>query len=72
MAGISQPSQRRRTTREKDGNGNGLHQSPTLQEQVYIFFEDFLRKMIQASQDLEGTDKEMTDFLKMKTLLEKI
>src|SRR5687768_7055718 len=34
-------------------------------------FEDFLRKMIQAYWDLEGTDEEMTDFLKVKTLLEK-
>ena len=35
-------------------------------------FEDFSRKLIQAYRELEGTDEEMTDFNKVKTLLEKI
>lgn len=35
-------------------------------------FEDFSRKLIQAYRDLEGTDEEMTEFNKVKTLLEKI
>lgn len=35
-------------------------------------FEDFSRKMIQAYRDLEGTDEEMTEFNKVKTLLEKV
>jgi hypothetical protein len=35
-------------------------------------FEDFSRKLIQAYRDLEGTDEELTDFSKVKTMLEKI
>ena len=35
-------------------------------------FEDFSRKLIQAYRDLEGTDEEMTNFNKVKTMLEKI
>ena len=35
-------------------------------------FEDFSRKLIQAYRDLDGTDEEMTDFNKVKTLLEKV
>jgi hypothetical protein len=35
-------------------------------------FEDFSRKLIQAYRDLEGTDEEMTDFNKVKTMLEKV
>lgn len=35
-------------------------------------FEDFSRKLIQAYRDLEGTDEELTDFNKVKTLLEKV
>lgn len=35
-------------------------------------FEDFSRRLIQAYRDLEGTDEEMTDFNKVKTLLEKV
>src|SRR5687767_13299802 len=35
-------------------------------------FVDFSRKIIQTYQDLDGTVKEITDFLKVKTLLEKI
>jgi hypothetical protein len=35
-------------------------------------FEDFSRKLIQAYRDLEGTDEELTEFSKVKTLLEKI
>ncbi len=35
-------------------------------------FEDFSRKLIQAYRDLEDTDEEMTEFNKVKTLLEKI
>jgi hypothetical protein len=35
-------------------------------------FEDFSRRLIQAYRDLEGTDEEMTEFNKVKTLLEKV
>jgi hypothetical protein len=35
-------------------------------------FEDFSRKLVQAYRDLEGTDEEMTNFNKVKTLLEKV
>ena len=35
-------------------------------------FEDFSRKLIQAYRDLDGTDEEMSDFNKVKTLLEKV
>lgn len=35
-------------------------------------FEDFSRKLIQAYRDLQGTDEEMNDFNKVKTLLEKV
>ena len=35
-------------------------------------FEDFSRKLIQAYRDLENTDEEMTEFNKVKTLLEKV
>ena len=35
-------------------------------------FEEFLRKLIQAYRDLQGTDEEMTEFNKVKTLLEKV
>jgi hypothetical protein len=35
-------------------------------------FEDFSRKMIQAYRDLEGTDEDMTEYNKVRTLLEKI
>ena len=35
-------------------------------------FEEFSRKLIQAYRDLEGTDEEMSEFNKVKNLLEKI
>ena len=35
-------------------------------------FEDFSRRLIQAYRDLEGTDEEMTEFNKVRTLLEKV
>ena len=37
-------------------------------ESIFLF-EDFSRRLIQAYRNLEGTDKELTEFNKVKTLL---
>ena len=40
---------------------------------VSVFlFEDFSRRLVNAYRDLEGTDEDMTSYLKVKTLLEKV
>ena len=35
-------------------------------------FKEFSRQLIQAYQDLKGTNKEMTEFNKVKMMLEKV